>query len=128
MRGRITAMLSQLLASSTPIEANGFGVAMWNPGAPDPAWVLNVGEAVDEETREQGGEWDLESVHELVAEMLDEMGAPAPDQHEPWSPHVCLVYSTDTDLMPELLKRVGPLTFDRLRIAFAGDVLDITLA
>lgn len=128
LRSRISMALAQELAGSTPIAANGFGAALWNPDGPDPAWVLNVGEVANEKANEQTGAWDLEIIHDLVKEMFESMSVQTPDQHEPWAPHVCLIYSSDTGLITEMIKRVGPVTFDKLRIAFAGEITDITLA
>lgn len=51
----------------------------------------------------------------------------APEQFEPWAAHVTLIYSDDLSLVERLADRSGkPVVFDRLRIAFAGDVTDLS--
>ncbi len=100
-----------------PIDANAFGVSNLNPDGTDPCWVLNV-----------GGD-ELDGVHELVEEVLEGMNGELPvipDQHNPWLAHITLAY-TEEDLHAEAARSLGPVTFDRLRLAFAGDVTDIPL-
>ena len=53
-------------------------------------------------------------------------GTALPAQHEPWIPHITLIETDDADLT-HILDRVGPVTFDRVRIAFGGEVYDIPL-
>jgi hypothetical protein len=54
-------------------------------------------------------------------------GYEMPEQHEPWAAHTTLAYDDDLAKVAEYADRVGPITFDRLRLAFGGDVLDIPL-
>ena len=42
------------------------------------------------------------------------------------SPHVTLAYTRDADLA-ELTDRVGPVTFDAVRLAFGDEVYDVPL-
>lgn len=101
-----------------PIQANAFGVAYWNPDGPEPAWVLNVGDEL--------GSTGLDDVHDVVSEIVDDSVPTLPDQHSPWQPHVCIAYSI-TGIFNDLVARLGPVTFDRLRLAFGGDVRDLEL-
>src|SRR5439155_20700267 len=72
---------------------------------------------------------DLEPAHNLVsAAVTGSAGDLVPEQHTPWLPHVTLTYTDDTAQAAQLVDRTGPLVFDRLRVAFAGEVTDITLA
>ena len=101
-----------------------FGAAHWNPESDDPAWVLNVGDVpVDERDGEAIG-----YARTLVDEALADAGINfvLPEQHTPWQPHICLAYSAD-DWRLELEKRLGDVTFDRVRLAFAGEVTDVPL-
>lgn len=99
-----------------PIKTKAFGVAQWNPSSDKPAWVLNVGDA--EQPR--------------LAQFRSEIGSgiaqafALPTQHTPWQPHICIAYSSD-DLLDELTQRLGPVTFDKVRVAFGRDVYDIEL-
>lgn len=100
-----------------PIEARAFGVAHWNPESEHPAWVLNVGDA---------------SEQSMLASLRAEVGSGIaqdfilPPQHTPWQPHICIAYSSD-DLLDELTERLGPITFDKIRVAYGRDVIDIEL-
>lgn len=106
-----------------PIEANAFGVAHWNPDSEHPSWVLNVGDA-DDENSDDGSS--------MLATIRAEIGSGIaqdfvlPPQHTPWQPHICIAYSSD-DLGDELMKRLGPVTFDRVRVAYGRDVYDVEL-
>ncbi|MFB0617232.1 hypothetical protein [Streptomyces sp. AGS-58] len=51
-----------------------------------------------------------------------------PDQHTPWHAHMTAVYDAAPERFHDLVEQVGPVTFDRLRIAFAGEHVDIPLA
>ncbi|MFJ5156288.1 hypothetical protein ACIQCF_32970 [Streptomyces sp. NPDC088353] len=46
-----------------------------------------------------------------------------PDQHSPWVAHVTAQYGDD-DRLAELEARLGPVSFDRVRVAFAGEYTD----
>lgn len=106
-----------------PIEANAFGVAHWNPEGEHPAWVLNVGDAFDETTED--GSSNLAKIRGDVWRQVTEDFA-MPRQHTPWQPHICIAYS-NADLLDELTSRLGPVTFDKVRIAFGRDVYDVDL-
>jgi hypothetical protein len=43
-------------------------------------------------------------------------------------PHVTLAYTDDVNLAATVVDRVGPITFDKLRLAFADQVVDIPLS
>jgi hypothetical protein len=45
----------------------------------------------------------------------------------PHVPHVTLQYTDDLNRVKALADRVGPVTFDRLRLAFGGEVTDIPI-
>ncbi|MFI9591197.1 phage minor head protein [Nonomuraea sp. NPDC052265] len=99
------------------IEGNGFAISVFNPASDeqDTAIVLGV-----------GGE-GLGAVHRTVAYIVGDV-YDYPAQHAPWVAHVTLTYSDDLAQVAELINRTGPITFDRLRVAFGGDVTDIPLA
>lgn len=124
----ITTSVSDVLANREvgPLHATAFGVAHWNPTGAEPAWVLNVGD-VPAGDRPLGGE-SLGAVRSTVNAALYEVGAldKLPPQHTPWQPHVCLIYTVD-DVGAELESRLGPMTFDRVRVAFGGENTDVQL-
>jgi 2'-5' RNA ligase len=106
-----------------PIEGNAFGVALWNPTSAKPAWVLNVGDASDETTDD--GSSNLTKIRGQIWQQVSEDFV-FPRQHTPWQPHICIAYSVD-DLADELRERLGPVTFDKVRVAYGRDNYDIEL-
>lgn len=117
--------LTSALASydwDTAIKARAFGLAHWNPSGPHPCWVLNIGG--------DGITDALATVTLQLAQLRGEMELPdIPEPHRPFSAHVCLTYTDDTseELIKELRARLGGITFDRVRVSFAGEHHDIQL-
>jgi hypothetical protein len=69
-------------------------------------------------------------VRENVVEELESMMIEYAEQHQPYVPHVCLAYGdADTliEQMGEALEKVGPIVFDKVRIAFGTEVVDLPL-
>jgi 2'-5' RNA ligase len=110
---RLTTLAGQLRDTGRPLQGRAFAVSAFNPGE-ETAIVLGV-----------GGD-DLPAIHaqvtDTIAELLD-----LPPQHTPWAPHVTLTYDTDLALIAQYADRTGPIRFDRLRLALAGDIIDIPL-
>ncbi|WP_433341715.1 phage minor head protein [Streptomyces sp. CA-253872] len=108
-----------------PVPASAFGASHWNPHSDSPSWVWSVGDDPDADPDAPG----LEQVRALVMRALDDTPdrPDVPRQHSPWVAHVCAAYSDDPALLGALLDRVGPLAFDRLRLAVGGDHIDIPL-
>ncbi len=97
------------------IHGDGFSIAVFNPsaGEQDTCIVLGVGgEAVAD-------------VHTGVA---GKAVGPVPEQHLPWAAHMSLIYTDDLSRIAEVVDRCGPITFDRLRVAFADTHTDIPLS
>lgn len=105
---------------AVPIFGRAFGVAHWNPESDYPAWVLNVGDAARDDPS------GLEALRESVEQVVNGVGITYPAQHSPWQPHICIAYSKD-DLYGELASRLGPVTFDTLRVAWGEYDIDIPL-
>lgn len=124
--GMVNAVTSMVERRDLPaVTARAFGAAHWNPRGADPAWVLNVGDvAIDERDSES-----LAVVREMMNEALDDGGVlfTLPAQHTPWQPHVCVAYSEHEGWYDVLLDRLGDVTFDRVRLAFGGEVTDVPL-
>lgn len=112
-----------------PVMADGFAISAFNPGdnaqadgkQRDTCIVLGV-----------SGD-DLDTFHGMVKDAVDEVvsepsGFTLPDQHAPWIPHVTLAFTDDLSMVEQLVDRVGRVVFDRVRVAFGGDNIDIPLA
>lgn len=100
------------------LEAEIFSVNAFNPGDAserDTCLVWGVtGDMID-------------AVHDLVDETLHLIDAPIPSQHRPWAAHITAAYTADLARVPELAAKVGPIRFDRLRLAFGDEFIDIPL-
>lgn len=122
-REQIIDAVFDLAEGKPPLTVEGFAVSAFNPGDTndrDPCIVLGL-----------SGE-GLDKVHSDVAESLvnlqaEPAGFTLPDQHAPWQPHVTLIYTDDVSMVEQMADRVGPITFDAIRVAFAGEVFDIPL-
>lgn len=112
--------------ASGPVTAKVFGAAHWNGNSDEPCWVWSVGDG-PETPRTLG------MLHGAIAMALEEglgEGVDHPDlpePHTPFAPHICAAYSDELDLIIALEERLGEVTFDRIRVAFAGDHTDIPL-
>lgn len=124
--GAVNAVRSMIERRDLPVVvARAFGAAHWNPEGDDPAWVLNVGDVPADERDSEA----LAVVRTTMDEALADGGVDlvVPPQHTPWQPHICVAYSGDEDWYGRLLDRLGDVTFDRVRVAFGGDVTDLSL-
>lgn len=114
-RQEIIDRATALAADWDPIEASGFGVAVFNPAGDQPCVVLLC---------------SGDDLAEFQAQLLDEIPSEE-TQHQPWIPHITLAYWGQTDLAEpptaDLFARCGPVTFDRIRVAFGADETDIPL-
>lgn len=101
-----------------PVRADGFSVNVFNPTASNSCIVLGVG----------NDDGSLQELHSNVASSLGGLaGLQIPEQHSPWIPHVTLQYTDEFDDVQVMASRTGPITFDKLRVAFGGEVHDIPL-
>jgi 2'-5' RNA ligase len=107
----------------SPVRADGFSVNVFNPlGAQqsdgkdrDTCIVLGIsGPAIAEAKR----------AADLAVGLTD---ADHEDQHEPYVAHVTLAYTNDLSKIPDLTRAAGPITFDRVCVAFGGEVIEIPL-
>lgn len=112
----------QFLAEGMPeITSNIFGISHWNAGGDSPSWVWSVGDSPEGPC--------LEEAHELAHEalLMCDGQFDLPVQHTPWVAHICAAYTEDLTLAKELERRLGPVTFDRIRVTFGGEATDIPL-
>lgn len=123
-RNELIELIRPRAAELTPITARAFGANHWNAGSDSPSWVWAVGDDRDADPDDSR----LTTAHYAATYALEDRHGPdIPVQHSPWVPHVCAAYSDDPGLLPQLEERLGLITFDRLRIAFAGEHTDIPL-
>jgi 2'-5' RNA ligase len=120
--------LRELVKASAPaldaVDARVVGPALFNPdGGPDgdrdPCLVLLVGDAPGLDPLRQWARW-VTSTH-------DDYPTP-PDQFEPFLPHITVaVAPSDPAGVSADGIYTGPVRFGTLRLALAGDVLDVPL-
>jgi 2'-5' RNA ligase len=113
IREKVLDCFSHVAPYIAPFTADGFSVAAFNPTGPEPCQVLMV-----------SGD-GLSPVKSMLCETFHQTNAliTIPDQHEPWIPHVTLNYSDSTDLTP-YRALTGPVLFDKVRLAFGGEIYD----
>jgi 2'-5' RNA ligase len=126
-----TALADELtaLAQDMPqITAKVFGAAHWNGDSDEPSWVWSVGDGPDEAPVTEYGA-GLEAYRSLAAHALLRSGTSTliPKPHSPWVAHICAAYSDDPAMLTELERRLGEVTFDRIRLSFGDDDRDIPL-
>ncbi|WP_405759448.1 phage minor head protein [Streptomyces sp. NBC_01420] len=121
----IEGVRARAAALNGPVHAIAFGVNHWNPASPDPAWVWAIGDDRDA----PDGAPTLHEARNLAVDALEDTHErpETPRQHTPWVAHVTGAYDTDTWPLEAMADRLGPITFDRVRVAFAGTVTDIPL-
>lgn len=125
-RGDLISRIARAATYLEPINARIFGAAQWNPTSDEPAWVWSVGNDRDNDSGPYG---QLESArYETTWALEDGHDDPQlPPQHTPWVAHITAAYSSD-DWRERMQALVGPLTFDRIRVAFGGQNTDIPLS
>lgn len=120
-RDRIVESVMRYAHEVPVVDADGFSVAVFNE------------QNMDKETCVAllvSGEELSSAKKKLLRDLEDIMyDAPSgmPEQHSPWIPHITLVYTDSTEIAQSLSDREGPIRFDRVRVAFAGEVTDFPL-
>jgi 2'-5' RNA ligase len=97
------------------VAADAFALSVFNPTGSDPCVALGLSGT------------DLDGAHEVVEDALSWTDVALPSQHAPWVPHITLMYTGDLGVLSAVVDRVGQVRFDRIRIALAGQHLDIPL-
>jgi 2'-5' RNA ligase len=123
VREQIVECVSHCARDLTTIIGVGFNVSIFNPedltaAVKEPCVVLGL----------SGSQLDYAHNYIAVDVQMTMMaaGLEYPTQHKPWVPHITLVYTSDADLS-YFTDRMGPITFDTVRVAFGGDIYDIPL-
>lgn len=124
-------LAARLVATElTPVAAKIFGVAHWNGGGDNPSWVWSTGDDPDAGLAESSLEELRQSVGDMLGMAMSARDGDLPEipqQHSPWAAHICAAYTDDLTLTRALEKRLGPVTFDRIRLSFGDDDRDIPL-
>lgn len=122
-RQDILDSMEELAARLPVVIGDAFAVSVFNPTGPEPCVVLIL------------AGMDLVDAHESVIENVNDVDLPTlPEQHVPWIPHVTLLYVDPMEGIDNLEvtefagQRSGEVTFDRLRVAFGGEITDFNLA
>jgi 2'-5' RNA ligase len=117
LRMKIVTACTQYFNS--PVVTEAFSVNVFNPHNPDMETAVVLGIKGEELVEPQGNV--MSAVRGAYAGM--------PDNHKPWIPHVTLKYTSDPkgEDQQEYVSRLGPITFDKIRFAFGGEVTDIQL-
>jgi hypothetical protein len=138
VRASIVAAVRAYVDGWPPVVADGFAISLFNP----PGMTQGDGRQRDTCVVLGLSGDDLDCVHDMVTEALDDLTAtplPAgedpdqepvldlPDQHRPWHSHLTLAYDEDPKLVGALVDRCGPVTFDRVRVVFGGSAVDLPL-
>lgn len=103
------------LRGSGAVDGDGFALSVFNAGSDDKDTCIVLG---------VGGQ-PVEDIHAAVTSAVP--GDNLPGQHHPWAAHLSLIYTDDLTQIADLIDRTGPVAFDRIRVAFAGDNTDIPL-
>jgi 2'-5' RNA ligase len=116
---RLTELMLASAPAFEPVTARIMGRAVFNPdGGPDgdrdPCCVYLVGDTGDLDPLRHWAQW--------VTTTGDDYATP-PEQHKPWLPHITAKYGGN----PNDLTYTGPVRFGTLRLALAGNVLDLPL-
>lgn len=120
LQDQINSRIGALAERKWPLQAEGFHVTMFNPQGKEPCVVMGVSNGTTTQA--------LDVVHDLVGDAIEQyVAGKMPQQHSPWVPHITLEYTKDQGRAEELMDRVGPITFDRIRMAWAGRHIDYKL-
>lgn len=117
-KAQVHKIIKEVSDSYPSFSANAFAVAQFNPST-ELAHVAIIGHRQDEYNR-------LENLKDIVHRNISQFEQ-FPAQHQPWVAHMTLGYGDTVD--PEQVSaRLGPVDFDRLRVAFGDEVVDYALS
>lgn len=124
----LTDAMRALAGQWQTVDAEAFAVAEFNPLGDEPCTVLLCSGA------------DLAEFYETVLADVTEVMPLPEDTHAPWIPHVTLAYfgqmvdghliaadGATSIYLGDAFALTGPIVFDRIRLARAGEVTDLPL-
>ena len=119
---KLIAAMGTIAGKWPPTTVRVFSVNLFNPGGEEPCVVLGC-----------GGK-ELSDLHDAIHTAMRDAGTELPpDAHHPWIPHITLIYYPEDVGYESIVKeivdsdRLGEITVDRIRLAFAGQDTDIPL-
>lgn len=119
-RAELADSVRMWMGGFSPVQGRVFGSAHWNTDTDTPSWVWSVGDGESDHS--------LSVLHALTLAALERGDFPTvPEQYNPWIPHICAVYSDDPSFLPLLEEKLGPVTFDRVRVSLGDQNTDIPL-
>ena len=124
-RALVTAV-KRTLGGRGEVVGEGFAISVFNP----PGHVKEDGKEHETCVVLTVSGREMERMHQTVVSLAEDVagrGLELPEQHVPWIPHVTLAYTDEVSRVQALTDRVGPITYDRIRLAFAGEVVDVPL-
>lgn len=124
IRERILENMWDVAAKYGPVRSDGFAIAAFNPTNPekDTCIVLLASGGPLDQIQEDAQFAVLNGSRDVVGHTHM-----VPEQHKPWIPHLTLTYDENTGLVKKYKNRTGPITFDRICVAFDTLVVDIPL-
>jgi hypothetical protein len=108
----LQAALDTIQSYFGPVETTVFGYGAFNPSDAEDGCAVYMVQGTDE----------LRDLHEAVERAVRELFPPIPEAYPVWIPHLTAKYG-----LPTALNYQGPVVFDRLRLAFAGQDFDFSL-
>ncbi len=120
-RAALIAAGEDMVKGWESVAGEAFAPALFNPTGPEPCAVMLCSGA------------ELAEIYETCMADVTEIVELPPDLHAPWIPHVTLKYADmakpayEFVAIEDLAPSCGPITFDRLRLAFGGTVTDIPI-
>lgn len=116
-RLEMAATVARHLEYAATVKAEAFALGYFNPHNTDmdTALVYGIG----------GG--DVDRVHSGIRQAIGGYGLKMPDQHAPFVAHMTAKYTDDLSDHHDLVENLGPMVFDRVRLAFGEDYYDIPL-
>lgn len=118
-RELLRSVVAEIVEKYVMITTETFSVNIFNPGTDnfDTAVVLGV----------RGSDL-LVALHKAIStNITDVFDDEVPEQHTPWVPHITLAYSDDMSVVKQAMKKLGSVTFDRVRVVFGGETTDYPL-
>lgn len=113
----IASQVADNIRGMGPIAGQAFASAHFNPGGDEPAMVYGIG----------GG--GVNMAHHLISGATYAFADQQliPPQKTPFAGHMTAAYSSDPGMHAQLHDQMGPIIFDRVRVAFGDTHYDIPL-
>ena len=114
-RAKLQKIAQNVAAGFPPVQAEVFSAALFNPLGDEPCVTLGL----------TGG--DLDHFQQTVMKQLGTYEVDTSASKRPWVAHLTLTYTDDQYAVADVVDRCGPVSFDRVRVAIGGEVIDYQL-